>query len=288
MVKSFSEFINESQELSFEELSQLVELGLMASEDARAELRKQMKARIKPGTSPFDEINYEELKASPTIQATRLPEMQPYLDAGFRPASSIQQIVGGTLYLTRENSAGVYFFAQSKYIRKDGTDRMQVIAKDIPGEGLEFYRNAMKFVSDKYDLNTGDITTKANSARRDLYYEAVQATKIELRRVLPQEDIFQEDYVAYLCKHRKGPALAKAIEQIRQTSPSLPLYTAEDFYRARDWVKRAEFISRGRPVDVKFFAAVPMQIRYWHRTSLDDLKSQDRWDESLSKPLTFL
>jgi hypothetical protein len=141
MIKSFTEFINESNDsdLSFEELSQLVEIGLMSSEEAKAELRKQMKARIQPGTSPFDDVNYEALKASPTIQAARLPEAQPFLDAGFKPASTIQQISNGTLYFKKPGeawTAGIYFMAQSKYVRKDGGDRMQVMAKDLPGEGL--------------------------------------------------------------------------------------------------------------------------------------------------------
>ena len=280
----------ESQDLdqiSFEDLSRLVELGVMSSESARAQLRAQMKSLIQPGTSPFDEVNWQALKSSPTIQASRLPEMQPYLDAGFKPASSIQQIVGGTLYLAKPQSAGVYFFAQSKYIRRDGGDRLQVIAKDIPGDGLEFYKNALKFFSDKYDLNSADLTTKENSRRQSEYEDAVRATKYELRRVLPQEDIFQEDYVAYLCKHRKGPALAKAIELIKQTSPSLPLYS-NDIYKAKEMVKRAELIARGRPIDVKFFAAVPLKLYSWNVRSLDDLMQEGRWDHQLSKEITYL
>lgn len=290
MIKNFSQFIAESRdldEISFEDLSQLVELGIMSSEEAKAQLRSQMKRLIKPGTGPFDEVNYEALKASPTIQASRLPEMQPYLDAGFKPASSIQQISNGTLYLAKPHNSGVYFFAKNKYIRKDGTDRLQVIAKDIAGDGIEFYRNALKFFSDKYDLNSADLTTKENSRRQSEYMDAVRATKHELRRVLPQEDILQDDYVAYLCKHRKGPALAKAIELIKQTSPSLPLYS-NDIYKAKEMVKRAELIARGRPIDVKFFAAVPLKLYNWNRRSLEDLTAADRWNDSLSKPITFI
>lgn len=286
MIKTFSEFITESQDLSFEELSQLVELGLMASEDARAQLRAQMKARIRPGTSPFDEVNWEDLKASPTIQAARLPEMQPYLDAGFIPKSSIQQIIGGTLYLYKPNNSGVYFFAQSKYIRKDGSDRLQVVAKDIPGEGLEFYRNALKFFSDKYDLNTEDLTTKENAIRRKRFEEAVRLTQYELRRVLPQVDVFQDYYVSHLCKYRKGPALAKAIELIKQTAPSLPVYSNE-FYDMLKWINHSEVVSVGRPIDVKFFAGVPITIHSWHQNYLNDLISNNRWDSELSKPLTL-
>lgn len=288
MIKNFSQFIAESQnldEISFEELSQLVELGIMTSEDAKAQLRAQMKRLIQPGTSPFDEVNWEALKSSTMIQASRLPEMQPYLDAGFKPASSIQQISNGTLYLAKPNNAGVYFFAKTNYIRKDGSDRLQVVAKDVPGEGIEFYKNALKFFSDKYDLMSPDLTTKANSSRRDVYVDSINATKEELKRVLPQWDVFQDDYVAYLCKHRKGPALAKAIELIKQTAPSLPLYTA-DFYKAGEWVKRAEFISRGRPIGVKYFAAVPLKAYYWEERSLKDLKFKELWDYDRSKQIT--
>lgn len=289
MIKSFTEFINESQDsgMTFAELSQLVELGLLSNEEAKSQLRNQMRALIEPGTSPFDEVNWEALKMSPTIQASRLPEMQPYLDAGFKPASTIQQISNGTLHLAKPGNAGVYFFAATHYIRKDGTDRMQVVAKDIPGQGIEFYRNALKFFSDKYDLNSGDLTTKENSRRNNEYFDAVRATKQELRRVLPQEDILQEDYVAYLCKHRKGPALAKAIELIKRTSPSLPLYS-DNLYQALDMINRAQLISRGRPIDVKFFAAIPLKIYYWTERSLNDLKQKGHWDDSLSKPITVI
>jgi len=293
MIKNFSQFINESagDDMSFEELSQLVELGLMSSEAAKARLRSLMKARIQPGTSPFDDVNYEALKASPTIQATRLPEAQPFLDAGFKPVSTIQQISNGTLYFRRNHEAnrwstGIYFMAQSKYVRKDGGDRMQVMSRDIPGEGLEFYKNAMQWVSDKYDLSSSDVTTKAVSnlaASRDAEAGRVRA---ELAEFL-HEPIFTGGYIDHLVAKRKGAALEKTIAEIKQHPNRLPVYVA-DVRKITMWITSESYSIETNTTGVKFYAGIPMKFYYWDEYALNRLIERGWIDPEFGKPITVI
>jgi hypothetical protein len=291
MIKSFTEFINESEDsgLSFEELSQLVEVGLMSSDEAKAELRKQMKARIQPGTSPFDDVNYEALKASPTIQATRLPEAQPFLDAGFKPASSIQQISNGTLYFKKDSSmwtAGIYFMSQSKYVRKDGGDRMQVMAKDLPGEGIEFYKNAMKWVSDKYDLTSVDVTTKTNSNRAASRAQEANRVRAELADTLPNDTLFTGEYIDHLIAKRKGPALERTVDEIRQHPDRLPIYV-DDMHKVSRWIEAARHSVDNNRTSIKFYAAIPIMLYYWSEPSLKRLIEGGWLDVEFGKPITI-
>lgn len=289
MIKNFRQFVNEAEGMDFEDLSRMVELGIISSEEAKAELRKQMKARIQPGTSPFDDVNYEALKASPTIQAVRLPEFQPFIDAGFEPKSSIQQIINGSLYIKRPFAdvwqAGLVFFSQSGYIRREGGDRLQVIAKDIPGQGLDYYRTAFKLISDKYDLTTPNVNTKGASNLAATRGEAADRVRAELADLLPDDSLFTKHYIDHLVSKRKGPALAKSIEAIKQHPTLLPTYF-DDTSKISLMISAAGHSGNANPIGVKFYTDVPLKLYYWSESELNRLVRNGWLDPDFGKPIT--
>jgi hypothetical protein len=175
--------------------------------------------------------------------------------------------------------------AQSKYVRKDGGDRMQVIAKDLPGEGLEFYKNAMKWVSDKYDLTTRTVTTKKQSAIDSEKLDGLAKLNAEIRPILTLPDILKDDYLSYLAYKVRGRALDKSIAAIKEHPKSLPIFSSDDFYRADDWISRANHITRGQAVDVKFYNAVPLKIYSFQLTRLNKLRERGLFDADLAKPI---